>query len=119
MNTTRFSMGFLLAVTVALVLAIGSALTGCATGQQLHGDTPIDGPTALVTGPARGHWAEQDDHGVIVYTVMGTNCTDLVGQDRAPVVQTHGNFLLAPGITLCVIPLRDKTQRVLFHAERP
>jgi hypothetical protein len=119
MNTTRLSIAFLLAAIVAVVLATGAALTGCATGGTLHGSVPIDAPTALVTGPARGHWAEQDDHNVIAYTVLGTDCLALAGQSDAPAVSTHGRFLLAPGVTLCVLPVGSKSHVILFHAERP
>jgi hypothetical protein len=119
MNTTRLSIAFLLAAIVAVVLATGAALTGCATGGTLHGSVPIDAPTALVTGPAHGHWAEENDRNVIAYTVLGTDCTSLSAQDQAPRVSTHGRFLLAPGVTLCVLPVGSKSRNVLFHAERP
>ena len=118
---TKLKMVFMLVALSAFALAFGSAISGCATALgPIHGDVSISAPTALVTGPAHGHWAEQDEHAVIVYTVIGNDCTYLATQSpQSPVFESHGTFVLGPGITLCVIPLRDHEQRVLWHAERP
>ena len=107
------------AMLASVFVLVALLFTGCATARpQMHGDVAIEHPTALITGPAVGHWAEQDEHAVIAYTVSGTDCTQLSAQRNEPSFVTHGTFALAAGETFCVIQLRDK-QRVLFHAERP
>ena len=117
---SKLKMLFMLVALAGLVLAAGFAFTGCATGpKQFHGETKVSSPTPLVTGPAKGHWSEQDDHAVIAYTVLGNECTYLAAQAQAPVFESRGSFILAPGVTLCVIPLRNHEQRILYHVERP
>lgn len=116
MENTRSFISLMLLSIAGLVLCLA---LGCAqTVQQFHGEAKVDRPTALLTGPAVGHWAEQDEHAVIVYTVLGTDCAQLSAQAAEPVFQSHGFFALATGETLCALHLRDN-QRVLWHAERP
>ncbi len=114
-NTRNFiSLRLLCIAGLVLCLAIGCAQPL----RQSHGEAKVDRPTALLTGPAVGHWAEQDEHAVIVYTVLGTDCTQLSAQAAEPVFASHGFFALATGETLCALHLRNN-QRVLWHAEAP
>lgn len=116
MENTRNFISLMLLCIAGLVLCLAM---GCAPQlQQVHGDFAITEPTALITGPAVGHWQEQDNHPVISYTVTGFDCKLLATQAREPEFVSSGRFALAADETLCVIQLRDK-QRVLFHAERP
>jgi len=117
---SKLKMVFMLAALAGLVLAAGLAFGGCATlPQQVRGEVTISAPTPVITGPARGHWAEQAEHAVIAYTVLGNECTYLAAQAQAPTFESHGTFILGPGVTLCLIPLRNHEQHILFHAERP
>ncbi len=115
-NVTR---GIISGLLLSVVTLVALLFVGCATVPvtQVHGDVAVEHPTALLTGPATGHWAEQDEHPVIVYTVLGTDCTQLSAQAAEPTFVSHGSFTLASGETLCAIQLRDN-QRVLFHAKR-
>jgi hypothetical protein len=117
---TKLKMVLMVAALIGLVLGAGFAFAGCATPpRQSHGEVTVSAPTPLVTGPARGHWEEQDGHAVIAYTVLGNECTYLAAQAQAPTFESRGSFILGPGVTLCVIPLRNHEQRILFHVERP
>jgi hypothetical protein len=119
---SKLKMVLMLVSLIGLVLGAGLAMQGCATiqpGQSFHATISVSAPTPLLTGPARGHWAEQNEHAVITYTVLGTDCTYLSAQAEAPQFESHGTFVLGPGTTLCAIPLRDEGQKVLVHAERP
>jgi hypothetical protein len=106
--------GLLWGLAIVAIVAIAS----CAT-TSIHREVVVSAPTALVAGPARGHWAEEDGRPVIAYTVLGNDCGKF---DQAPLgayVRSNDSFLLAPGVTLCAIGLQAREQRVLLHAERP
>jgi hypothetical protein len=116
MNPSRsIIVSMLVALTFLFV-----CMAGCATQQprDFHATVQVGAPTLLVTGPAKGHWAEQDEHQVMTYTVLGTECDFLAAQTTGPVYASHGDFLLGPGVSLCAIQLRSN-QSVLLHAERP
>jgi len=118
---TKLKMSLMLVALAGLVLAAGFAFTGCATvTQQVRGSVAVSGlrPKLVVTGPARGHWAEESEHPVVAYKVRGTNCSQLAAQVGENQIEDHGVFMLAPNESLCAFPLR-RDQRILFHGERP
>jgi hypothetical protein len=113
---TKISVVFMLAAIVGLVLALGADLAGCAhVFDQVHDEVDVAGPTAVVTGPARGHWQEEGEHALLSYTVFGTDCTAM--PYAIPELRTEGWFALGPGVTLCVMSTTDKVQRISYHAE--
>lgn len=115
-------MVFLVAALIAFVLALGSALNGCATldFKEYHGVLRIDGPSRIVGGPIHGHWREEDSaKGVLVYTVHGADCTNDKAIIEPATIQDSGRFDLGPDTSLCMLPLVEgKEQYIQLHARR-
>lgn len=110
----------LIIAVLAWSIGLGIALSGCASAPtRVHLDVPVslEAPTFLLTGPARGHWAEQDEHSVVVYKVRGKDCKQMSAAG-VPEIDFHGSFELRKDESLCVLPLRTN-QRLLLHGERP
>ena len=110
-------------LTVLLIAAVGLTLgffvfnAGCAsTLKQVHFEKDVDATTLLMTGPARGHWSEESEHLLIVYTVLGNDCRSLPSKDIGTSLKSSGTFFLGPGASLCAAPLRSR-QHVLIHGE--
>jgi len=115
MNAARVIVVSMLAALALLFVCVASCAT---TPAGSHRTVEVSGPTPLLTGPAMGHWAEQNEHPVMLYTVLGNECEFLANQEQAPAYESHGTFVLAPGVTLCAIQLRNPSQTILLHVER-
>lgn len=111
---------FLKILLTVVAVTIFCHIAGCATAPTtMRGSVPLsfDEATAVTAGPGHGHWNEEADRTVIVYTVRGVDCNQLSGMGK-PSYDSKGWFALAAGETLCVLPLRAG-QRVAFHVTRP
>ena len=103
---TKLNMVLMLVALAGLVLASGFAFTGCATTpKQIHVSMPVNDLTVVIQGPARGHFAEETERDLFVWTETGSTCLGGAISGRIERV-SHGRFDLLDGQSLCASPVR-------------